>query len=133
MTRQKKDLVKPYFSKWQEKKDLKSRLWYFRGMPPKKAKKLLTGWPNVEPSERHNFSPKMEMMVRLAKKKNGLLGGYIIPVETGRDDARIQFTSLLIPMSEDIEMIKNLSEPDEFEKNLDIPNLKGKYYRLWWD
>lgn len=102
--------------------------FFLSHVPPETAEQLLIGWPNVEPKERQNSSPTMKTMVELAKQYNGTLGGYCIPVESGRSDARISFDTLFLKISrEDATKLRRSLKPNEFDLK------KDGTYRFWWD
>jgi hypothetical protein len=116
-----------------EKKDpdwRKSLKNFYRvdNVPPKVAKTLLTGQPNVNPEDRQNNSPRMKEMIELAEKNKGLLEGYVVAEESGRPDARISFDGMTIEANErKAKQLKRLLQPDEFDN-------KGKNkWRMWWD
>ena len=88
----------------------------------------MTEWPNVDPYSTHNLSPMMTEMVRIAKQYNGKLHGYVVPVESGRDDARITFEGFYIKADPRTAIkISNETRPDEFAE------IKTNYWRFWWD
>lgn len=88
----------------------------------------MTGWPNVDPKGTQNFSPTMKEMVRIAKKYNGKLHGYVVPVESGRDDARITFEGFYIKADPRTALeVSNSTRPDEFDE------IKKNIWRFWWD
>jgi len=100
----------------------------FVGVPPSLAKDLLTGWPNVEPCYKQNDSPTMRAMVLLAERHKGTLEGYVIPVETGRWDARIVFDGFTITATkEEAERLAWKLKPDEFDE------ISPGKWRFWWD
>lgn len=133
------DLVLRYWVPWQEKTKA-NRLNFFRieKVPPDVVRKLMTGWPNVMKSDRQNFSPTVTTMVKLCEKYNGTLEGYVIPVESGRDDARISFDGFILntTVTEAKKVRAMLSKadkrrvghaPDEFSE------VKTGFWRFWWD
>jgi hypothetical protein len=102
--------------------------YIFEDLPAKEAKRLLTGWPNVDPKDRQNYSPTMEKMVEIADRYDGTLEGYVITVESGRDDARITFDGFTITADESkARALAKELKPDEFVK------VGRKKWRFWWD
>ena len=99
-------------------------------VPPQVAEKLMTGYPNVNPEERHNDSPKMKDMVMLAKKYRGSLEGYVVPVESGRPDARITFDGIVLPVS--MSTARKLADTFALSKPDEIDKVEGGI-RIWWD
>ena len=95
-------------------------------MPPGLAGKLMTGYPNIDPEDTQNVSPTMKEMVQIAKNHKGKLEGYVIPVKSGRKDARISFVGFTIAASDKVasRLISSLS-PDGVSK------VKGKWRFLW--
>jgi len=90
----------------------------------------MTGYPNVDPNDRQNNSPTMKEMVRIAKQYNGKLHGYVVPVESGRDDARISFEGFYIKAGPRTAIeVSNRTSPDEFDE----VEVKTNYWRFWWD
>lgn len=98
----------------------------FEKAPVNLIKKLMNGEPNINPYGRQNESPTAKRMVEIAEDLNGKLGGYIVPVQSGRPDCRIQLTTLYIPDEADARMLEESHIPDDFSED-------GKYWRLWWD
>ena len=100
----------------------------FEGLSAQTAKELLTGWPNANPEGRQNDSPTMREMVDIALKYAGTLEGYIITVESGRPDARINFDGFTIKLSknEALELAKRL-KPRNFDE------FNEETFRFWWD
>lgn len=102
---------------------------FFRvvGVPTEVAKTLYFASPPLTPNSRQNDSPKMSKMVKIAEKYNGVLEGYVIPIESKREDARVTFDGFIIKVDEKTALaLKKLLKPDEFS-----PQEKG--YRFWWD
>jgi hypothetical protein len=108
--------------------DDKKNYFDIQGVPPSVAKSLMTGDPNVDPNDTQNNSPTMAEMVELAEKYNGTLFGYVIPVESGRDDARITFDGVVLPVEEvvGLRLGRDLGA-DEADLT------KDGQFRLWWD
>ena len=104
------------------------QLFYVKGVPPSLAKSLLRGWPLVRATDRQNESPTMRTMIALAEAHGGTLGGYVIPIESGRSDSRIAFDTLFIPTESHARALKAKYQPDEF---MEWGNPRG--WRLWWD
>ena len=100
----------------------------FEGLSPQIAKELLTGWPNVDPEDGQNDSPTEREMVDIVQKYDGTLKGYVITVESGREDARIRFDgfTIKIPKKDALEMKEKL-KPNDFEE------LAEDTFRFWWD
>ena len=120
---QKKDIIKKY-KKWGKLRNF----YNIDNVPVGVATKLMTGWPNVDPTSAQNLSPTMKEMVRIAKQYNGKLHGYVVPVESGRDDARISFEGFYIKADpRTAKKISNDTRPDEFDE------IKTNYWRFWWD
>lgn len=121
--KQKKDIIKKY-KRWGKLKNF----YNIEKVPPGIASKLMTGHPNINPDETQNDSPTMRDMVKIAKQYKGTLGGYVVPVESGRDDARITFDEFTIkaPLRTVIRLQNDLypNECDEVKKG---------YWRFWWD
>jgi len=64
----------------------------------------------------------------IAKKYNGKLHGYVVPVESGREDARISFEGFYIKTDPRTAIeVSNSTRPDEFDE------IKTNYWRFWWD
>jgi len=100
----------------------------FDELNPDIGKQLLTGWPNVDPEDVQNNSPTMREMVDITLKHKGTLKGYLIPVETGRDDARIRFDGFTIKLSKKVALeLKKKLKPNDFSE------LDQKTFRFWWD
>jgi len=118
----------------------------FKELPSEKAEHLMTGWPNINANDKQNDSPAPIEMVAIAKTHNGTLCGYVIPVVSGRDDARITLDGLTIHASkaeaqkiykrfekrEQTGMIRGVrwyenEAPSEFEE------VKPGVWRFWWD
>lgn len=126
------ELMKKYIPEWQMKniRENPNRIygfWYVENVPPSVAEKLFKGKPRLDPMGTQNYSPTMRRMVSLAEQYNGTLSGYVIPLESGRSDARITFDGFVLKGSD--EQMKNLKRtlrPDEFDK------INGGY-RFWWD
>jgi hypothetical protein len=117
---QKLDLVKPYGT---YRKDG----FRISNMPPEVAEQLYGPWPNLDPEDSFNRSPKMRKLVELAKKHNGTLEGDVFPVESGRSDARIAIDAIYLKCSkEDAQRLRRNLRPDEFD-------FRNGVYRFWWD
>jgi len=101
--KQKFNLLKPHLTNYSEKS-----FGLFENLPVETAEKLMTGYPNVDPKDTQNNSPTAKELLKLAKENDGKIGGYIIPEDAGRDDSRIQFTSVQLKINK--------------EKALDISN-----------
>lgn len=110
---------------------------HFKAMPASVAKKLLTGNPNADPDDYVNYSPTIRRMVRLAEMHGGTLEGYAIPVESGRDDARIDFDGFSLPVSlakaqKIIQQERQEDESQRVRKPDELYEIPGGV-RLWWD
>jgi hypothetical protein len=75
----------------------------------------------------------MKNMIEIAAKHHGTLEGYVIPVETGRDDARISFDGMTLHLSRD-EAQKLYDEFEHTQHHVNHFDEKAKNtYRFWWD
>ena len=95
-------------------------------VPASVAEKAFLGEPKLNPNGRQNDSPTMRSLVKTALEHKATLEGYVIPQESGRDDARVTFDGIVIPKKAVAYQLKKTTHPDEFGK------VKGGY-RLWWD
>lgn len=121
--KQKFNLLKPHLTNYSEKS-----FGLFENLPVDTAKKLMTGYPNVDPNDVQNNSPTMKELLELAKTHDGTIGGYIIPVDTGRDDSRIQFTSVQLRLDkEKANQLKKREIPDDFTQQAE------NTFTFWWD
>ncbi len=121
LPKQKLDLLKSY---GEYRKDG----FRIRNVPVEVAEKLYGPWPNLNPEESFNNSPKMKKLVELAKQYNGTLEGDVFPVESGRSDARISFDAIYLKCSkEDAQRLRHNLKPNEFDLE------KDGTYRFWWD
>ena len=137
--KQRLDLVGQYSPDWKAGRYLK----FFRisEVPSNIAKRLLTGVPNVNPSDRQNNSPTMKEMVDLAAKHHGTLDGYIKVTPAGgyrqhylrsgqlepRQDSII-FDTVTLKMSDaEAERLAWRIKPDS------LVNVGIDQYRFWWD
>jgi|WetSurMetagenome_2_1015567.scaffolds.fasta_scaffold51167_6 hypothetical protein len=119
--KQKLELLKPY---GEYDKDY----FHIGKVPPEVAEQLYGDWPNLSAEESFNNSPTMKELVDLTKQYNGTLSGYCIPVESGREDARISFDAIYLKCTkEEAQKLKRKYSPDEFDRKAD-----GSY-RFWWD
>jgi len=120
--KQRVDLLKPFITDF-DPKDVS----YFERVPLEIAKELMTGYPNVNPEDRQNYSPTMKRMIEIVEKYGGTLDGYIVHVESGRWDARITFDAFTIRCSYKVafELVNRL-KPDDARK------MKEGFY-FWWD
>jgi len=103
-------------------------IYWFSGISPATAKYYMERFPQfMNPDEGHNDSPVMREMIALAEKYNGTIGGYAIPPESGRDDRRVTFDSLVLPIDEaTAKALQTQLKADEF-------GTRGNGYRFWWD
>jgi hypothetical protein len=118
----------------------------FQKLPVSEARKMSTGEPNLELEDNQNSSPSTREMFDMAAKHNGTMEGYVIPMASGRDDARISVDGFTIRASkEDAQKLqrelKNKKHtekwegeeitwnegPDEFDE------VSPGYWRFWWD
>ena len=118
----------------------------FNDLPVTDANRTMQGEPNVDPDDGQNSSPTSKEMVQMAGKHNGTLEGYVIPVATKRDDARISFDGFTIratneeahKLRKELKSKKHTEEwegekitwteaPDEFDE------VRPGYWRFWWD
>ena len=121
--KQKIELVKPL-----AKYGFKESFFNFADLPAETAKQLLSAWPNVNPKDRQNSSPTMKKLVETATEYNGTLNGYCIPVESGRDDARITFDAVVLKIDKQTMLkLKRSLKPN----NTSL--LADGSYRFWWD
>jgi len=68
----------------------------FEKLPVVKARRITTGDPNINPEDGQNSSPPAKEMIEIASKHHGTMEGYVIPVATKRDDARISIDGFTI-------------------------------------
>ena len=118
----------------------------FEKLPVVKARRMTTGDPNIDPEDGQNSSPSAKEMTDVASKHNGTMEGYVIPVATKRDDARISIDGFTIRASKEeahklrkeLKSRKHTEEwegekitwneaPDEFDE------VRPGYWRFWWD
>ena len=123
-----------------------SSYYRFNNLPVTDAKKTMTGEPNIDPEDGQNSSPTAKEMVQMAAKHRGTMEGYVIPVATKRDDARISFDGFTIratkeealKLRKELKSKKHTEEwegekitwteaPDEFDE------VRPGYWRFWWD
>lgn len=91
------------------------------------AQNLTEGITKLDLNESQNESPTMKELLELAKKYNGLLCGYVIPKASKREDYRINFDAIVLPITEIIaKKLKRKLKPDEFDKT-------KQGWRFWWD
>lgn len=100
----------------------------FEGLHPQIGKELSTGWPNVDSEDVQNNSPTMREMIDTTLKYEGTLTGYVITVESGRDDARIRFDGFTIKLpTKDALELKEKLKPNDFRE------LEQDTFWFWWD
>ena len=123
-----------------------SSYYRFNNLPVTDAKRAMTGEPNINPEDGQNSSPTAKEMVQMAAKHQGTMEGYVIPVATKRDDARISIDGFTIRASKEeaVKLRKELKsrkhaeewegekitwteDPDEFDE------VRPGYWRFWWD
>ena len=133
----------------QKKNQVEEQLHHFRfqWLPPSKAKELMTGYPNIDPDSTQNNSPTQQQLINAAQLHNGYLEGYVIKVESEREDSRITCDGIaLLLTEEEAQELQQEWEADEFNKQTLTQNIhnghlpktlvkeEGKtYYRYWWD
>jgi len=105
------------------------RFGRFENLPPNIAMKLLTGVPNVEPTDNQNNSPTAKELVKLAKENDGTLSGYYVDVrDPSRDDHRITFDGIVLKLDEKrAEQLRDTKSVDEFTK------IGTDTFSFWWD
>lgn len=82
----------------------------------------------IDMKEGQGDSPDNFTMLRIVDLHHGVLEGYVVPPESGRDDARISFTGFTIPASRDnAERMRKMYRPDEFDETT------PRHFRFWWD
>jgi hypothetical protein len=133
------ELLLPYYYAYgketaeQKKKALKD-YFHIEGVPLKIIEQLKGNKPEFDLKDAQNESPNHKEMISIIKKHKGsLLCGYVIPLTSGRDDARVSFDTIYLKTDEltarQLSMT-DVSQPDEFDEI----EFKGKkYFRLWWD
>ena len=103
------------------------RFFNFKGLPASIAEKLMTGYPNIEPTDVQNDSPTAEEMIRIAKRHNGTLIGYV-DVGNSPEFNNISIQGFVIKASPTtITNLKYRLRPTEFSED------KPGYWRYWWD
>jgi hypothetical protein len=109
-----------------------SSSYYFEGLPASDGERLLTGYPNIDPEDIENWSPKAKDMIEIAKKHDGYLIGIV--VVRPKKEARITITGFVIKADKETaadlrkKLAKKDQAPDEFKK------FGGKNsWRFWWD
>jgi len=129
--------------------------YVFDDLPPEKAEALMIGWPNINAKDTQNNSPEAREMVAIAKTHNGVLTGYVIPVASERDDARITLDGFTIKASkaEAWKIYKRFEARKESgvhswrdekgglhsirshsdESPSDFVEVKPGVWRFWWD
>ncbi len=115
-----------------EQGNTKDDFYYITAVPATIAKKLLTGQPNINPDDGQNDSAPAKDLVSWAQKYHGFVGGFVIPVASKREDARIGLDTLYLPVAfkAAVTQLKNKTKPDEFSE----VTINGKkYMRFWWD
>ena len=111
-----------------EKSRIKRDYYRIKGVPPRVARAEMLKHPEViDPNQTQNDSPEMFEMIEATWQYNGTLEGYVIPPESGRDDARVTFDGFTVPVNEyTAKRMRKDYHPDEFDK-------KPEGYRFWWD
>jgi hypothetical protein len=127
-----KELFK-YMPEWQIASDYGVKLkefFHIANVPVEVIELMLTGAPYIDPEGAQNSSPTVRELVALAKEHPGsTLGGYVIPVDSGRDDARISLDTIYLKVpGKTATKLKRALKPDEYAYYKDI-----KSYRFWWD
>jgi hypothetical protein len=114
-------------------------MFHFEGLNAEEARKLMTGYPNIDGNGTHNFSPTAEELVEITEQYDGTLSGYVIPVGTGRTDARIVLNGFTISCSirQMKELKKRLEKADHAPDGVLLlkrdEGVKTPRYRFWWD
>ena len=104
-----------------------NEFFYIDFVPYSVAENLTEGITKLDPSKRHNGSPTMKELLELAKKYNGLLEGYVIPKASKREDYRITFDGIVLPITKEMAlMLRSKFKPDEFDQT-------PQGWRFWWD
>jgi hypothetical protein len=108
--------------------NIRDKTFQFTNVTPEMAGLWMSTFPKyLDPEDVQNMSPTMKELVDLARGHGGTLGGYAIPPESGRSDARITFDEMVLPLDElQARRIQDVIRADEFEK------VKGGW-RFWWD
>jgi len=138
-------VLTPYLASYYIESDTSS-YYRFEKLPLSEARKMMTGDPNINPEDGQNSSPTAREMMEIAAKHNGTMEGYVIPVSTKRDDARISFDGFTIKASKEdaMKLQRELKArkhtekwegeeitwnegPDEFNE------VRPGYWRFWWD
>jgi hypothetical protein len=97
------------------------------GNVPAYAAERYIGTKLLHSNDRQNESPTVRRMLDMVKRYDGNLFGYVIPVESGRPDARISFDGFIINVDEQTaNRLKNTLHPDEFSR-------EPSGWRFWWD
>jgi len=105
----------------------------FKGLPPGEAVKIMDGEPLLDPEDCQNGSPTASELVCLAERYPGsTLSGYVIPVESGRDDSRVTIDGVRladVPLG-DLERIETeLESATRCKKRIRSTCL----FDFWWD
>ena len=122
-----------FFTKERMQEQYKSHFMFSR-LEPENAEKLFGKEKGMlDPDEGQNESPTPRELVELARTHHGFVGGYVIPTESGREDARVSIDTIYLPEKE-AHLYKKIWDAnghpvDEFGPQ-DSP--KG-YMRIWWD
>ncbi len=100
----------------------------FENVPASTMRKIMNTSPLADPEDRQNNSPPMRVMINIASNHRGTLEGHVIPVESGRSDARITVEGFTLRTSE-LKALRLANEfsPDEFDE------IKPGFWRFWWD
>jgi len=99
--------------------------WSVGGVPPAVARELLNDEGDMD--EYHNSAPTHEEMLEICESHNGTLEGYIIPKESGRNDARVMFDGFTLDTDElSAHRLAVSMHPDEFDQT-------NNGWRFWWD
>jgi len=100
--------------------------YYITNVPPEVAEE----WIGIgfDYDDQYNSAPTQGKLIGLAKKCNGKLSGFVIPIASGRDDSRIEFDGMIlnIPKGVAVRWAEKLN-PDEFHYVI------GKGWSFWWD
>lgn len=121
-------LLGAFVDKGLNREGANDNFFYVHEVPVSKAKEMLGRPYGVNPTETQNNSPIMKDMIGLAEHHNGTLFGYVIPKESGRQDARITFDGVMLKIDDSTaQKLRDKFHPDEFSREDD-----GRY-RFWWD
>lgn len=107
-------------------------VFYFENLDPTDVEQLLGKEKGqLDPDDYQNEAPTARELIIAAKKNKGKLGGYVIPIESGRDDARVSLDTIYLPTK----IARRYKKAwDETEHPVDeFTNEKKGLVRIWWD